>query len=181
MKIQVNQKHPLYFSADLHISHANIIKYAHRPFYDVDEMNEKLIENWNKKVPINSTVVHLGDFCFSSNTFKEFSYRLNGNIIWIKGNHDKFPEGVKFYDVAEFNYNGIQFFCSHYAHRVWNKSHFGTYHLYGHSHGTLPDDPNSLSMDVGIDCNKNYEPFSFEEIMDIMKTKTFKPIDHHGE
>ena len=29
----------------------------------------------------------------------------------------------------------------HYAMRVWQKSHYGAWMLYGHSHGTLPDNP----------------------------------------
>ena len=44
---------------------------------------------------------------------------------------------------------------------------------------SLPDDPNSLSMDVGVDCH-NFFPVSFEEFDARMKKKTFKPIDHHG-
>jgi calcineurin-like phosphoesterase family protein len=64
--------------------------------------------------------------------------------------------------------------------RVWNKSHHGAWHLYGHSHGTLPDDPNALSFDCGVDCH-NYTPISFEQVEAIMAKKTFKPIDHHGK
>ncbi len=67
----------------------------------------------------------------------------------------------------------------HYSMRVWNKSHHGSWHLYGHSHGTLPDDPNSLSIDVGVDCH-NYQPISYDEIKSIMSKKEFKPVDHHG-
>jgi len=63
--------------------------------------------------------------------------------------------------------------------RVWNKSHHGAWHLYGHSHGTLPDDKNSLSFDVGVDCH-NFTPINFEQVSAIMKKKNFKPIDHHG-
>lgn len=63
--------------------------------------------------------------------------------------------------------------------RVWNKSHYGAWMLYGHSHGSLIDDPNSLSFDVGVDCH-NYKPFSFEEVKEIMSHKIWKAIDHHG-
>ena len=70
-------------------------------------------------------------------------------------------------------------FLSHYAHRVWDKSHHGVYHLYGHSHGTLPDLNDSLSFDVGVDCH-NYTPLSFEEVTSIMNKKNWKPQDHHG-
>jgi len=64
--------------------------------------------------------------------------------------------------------------------RVWNKSHHGALNLYGHSHGSLPDDPHALAIDVGVDCH-NFTPISFEQVKKIMSKKTFKPIDHHGE
>jgi len=61
---------------------------------------------------------------------------------------------------------------------VWDKCHHGSWHLFGHSHGSLPDNPNSLSFDVG--CNIwGYEPLEFERVKEIMSHKTFKPIDHH--
>ena len=64
----------------------------------------------------------------------------------------------------------------HYAIREWNASHHGTYHLYGHSHGTLPDNPKSLSFDVGVDCHDFY-PLSYQEVKAIMKTKQWvKPF-----
>ena len=68
----------------------------------------------------------------------------------------------------------------HYAMRVWNRSHHGSWHLYGHSHGSLPDDPNSLSFDVGVDC-WGYAPISYQEVKSVMSGKTFAPIDHHGK
>lgn len=182
MKIKVDQSLPLYSSGDFHYNHGNIIKYTNRPFDSIEEHDEELIRKWNEKVPKKSTVVFNGDFCFGSETlFKQTAERLNGNIIWVWGNHDKpMPKNFQRYDVVEFAYQGNYFFCSHYAHRVWNLSHHGSIHLYGHSHGSLEDDKNALSMDVGIDCHPNHEPFSVEEILNHMKTKTWTPIDHHG-
>lgn len=75
-------------------------------------------------------------------------------------------------------------FLSHYAHRVWNKSHHDRIHLYGHSHGSLEDNPWGRSMDVGIDAYyrlfKRYEPFSLKEIIDIMNNRKVLIIDHHN-
>lgn len=58
----------------------------------------------------------------------------------------------------------------HYAMKVWNASHYGTWHLYGHTHGELPDDETSLSFDVGVDCH-NFYPISYDEVKEIMSTK----------
>ncbi len=50
----------------------------------------------------------------------------------------------------EISVNGQPIVLCHYAMRVSNRSHHGAWHLYGHSHGNLPEGPTSLSMDVGI-------------------------------
>lgn len=179
-----------FFTADTHFSHNNIIKYCNRPFTDYQKMNEVLIANWNSKVSQEDEVYHLGDFSFASaeDTIK-IRKRLNGKIYLIKGNHEKpaldaqkldpsIFEWVK--DVHTVRINKQEIFLSHYAHRVWNKSHHGVYHLYGHSHGTIADLPDSLSFDIGVDCHA-YFPLSFKEVVDKMKLKTFTPIDHHGK
>ena len=54
--------------------------------------------------------------------------------------------------------------------RVWPHSGRGTWQLYGHSHGNLPDDPLSLSMDVGVDSH-GFSPCHFDEVQAIMKVK----------
>ena len=60
--IKFSRDDRIWFTADSHISHRNIIKYCKRPFSDVEEMNETLISNWNKVVGKDDFVFHLGDF-----------------------------------------------------------------------------------------------------------------------
>jgi calcineurin-like phosphoesterase family protein len=67
----------------------------------------------------------------------------------------------------------------HYAFEVWNKRHFGSWCLHGHSHGTLPSPDHMARYDVGVD-NNDYFPVSYEQVKFIMTRKVFKPIDHHG-
>lgn len=38
----------------------------------------------------------------------------------------------------------------HYSMRSWNKSHYASWCLFGHHHGSL--EPYGLSFDVGVDC-----------------------------
>lgn len=76
------------------------------------------------------------------------------------------------------------FFLSHYAHRVWDSSHKGVFHLYAHSHATLEDKPYGKSMDVGIDnayrIFKEYKPFHLNEIINILDKREILLIDHHS-
>ena len=62
--------------------------------------------------------------------------------------------------------------------RVWNRAHRGAWHLFGHSHGNLPDDPHALSWDVGVD-NNDYAPIHLDELAVIMARKVFRAVDHH--
>lgn len=77
-----------------------------------------------------------------------------------------------------------QFFLSHYAHRVWNNSHHGNIHLYGHSHNSI-DNNWGKSMDVGIDAIfallGKYRPISVTEVLDIMNKRDILYNDHHNE
>ena len=66
-----------YFIADTHFNHKNILKYCNRPFSNVKEMNEKLIENWNNTVKKDDVVYMLGDFCMGNKEeIKKFTEKL---------------------------------------------------------------------------------------------------------
>jgi calcineurin-like phosphoesterase family protein len=171
-----------FFTSDTHFGHNNIIKYCNRPFSNIDEMGQAIIDRWNSIVKKNDTVFHLGDFCFHN--FNRYFYALNGKIILIKGNHDNeaWKNRDKFFEFRDSYYeikiDNQPITLCHYAMLVWNKSHYGAWHIYGHSHGTLPDNPNSLSFDCGVDTH-NFYPYSFDEVKEIMSKKIFVPIDHH--
>jgi len=154
-----------YFTADTHFNHANIIHFCQRPFASVAEMNEALIAKWNTRVRKNDLVYHLGDFTWGD--WDPILERLNGDIILIRGGHDKKSEkkfGGRFLQIVDLMDIVIQdytlVFC-HYCLRVWNKSHFDSWHLFGHSHGRLP--ALGKSLDVGVDGH-DFMPWSWEEV-----------------
>lgn len=75
--------------ADLHFGHKNVIKYFNRPFSCVEEMNEILIQNWNKVVKSEDKIYVDGDISLARRYIK-IMHNLNGHKILIKGNHDIF-------------------------------------------------------------------------------------------
>lgn len=167
-------KMTIFFTGDTHFSHAKIIKYCKRPYSSVQEMDEMLIKNWNDVVTPSDTVYHLGDFAFNNNPTK-YLVRLNGQKFLIKGNHDKKPVQVchgwqQVTDYKEIKIEGQTIILFHYAMRTWNKASHGSWSLYGHSHGTLLDDPTLLSIDVGVDSH-GYHPISFEKVKALMAMK----------
>lgn len=77
-----------YFTSDFHLSHENILEYCKRPFENVQQMNTVLIYNYNTIVKPEDIVYFLGDFCHFKADPEQLLKRLNGNITFIKGNHD---------------------------------------------------------------------------------------------
>lgn len=183
----------IFFTSDSHFFHENVIKFNNRPFKNGNHMNEEMIRLWNEVVPIDGHVFHLGDFSLGSpNKTLEILNRLNGKIYLLKGNHeksvmrkqmvrDKF-EWIKERYELEVSDDGEKriIVMQHYAMRVWNKSHRGAYHLYGHSHGFMEHTPWGRSMDVGVDC-WGYKPISYQEVKQVLSKRDFKEVDKHIE
>jgi calcineurin-like phosphoesterase family protein len=84
----------IWFTADLHLGHSNIIKYCGRPFQDVDEMNSQLIERWNDVVVPDDTVWVVGDFALGKiDETLPLAAELAGHKILLAGNHDRCWDG----------------------------------------------------------------------------------------
>ena len=158
-----------FFTSDTHFYHDNILKYCNRPFSSVDEMNEKLIKNWNSVVGKNDIVWHLGDFCFGrKENVSEILSKLNGKINLVMGNHDHHK--VKFYYDVGFNrvydrqvlINGF-YILSHTPLQFLNDN-CPFFNIYGHVH----DSPmyNTWSKCGCCVCieRHDYKPISWKEI-----------------
>lgn len=88
----------IFFTADQHFGHANILKYEaenrkdHRgqTFATVKHMDDAIVSHWNEVVGPGDTVYSIGDFSYKFATIAEYLPRLNGRIVLITGNHDPF-------------------------------------------------------------------------------------------
>ncbi len=191
----------IYFTSDLHGFHSNIIKYCKRPFLterdkeilskdpgakisqeSVEIMNDTLIANINATVGEDDSLWHLGDFCFAPKycyyqTCKGFRDRIKcKNVYNIWGNHDHRVIADLFnatYDMYELYVENLTIVLCHYPLFVWNKSHHGSYNLFGHCHSTIDNQipEHSLQVDVGVDSH-NFKPWSLEEVRGHMMKKT---------
>ena len=169
----------IWFTSDLHFNHTNILKYepVSRPFETVEEMNEVLIENWNRHVDEDDTIYVLGDLCMGKDTdIPAILERLNGHIILIRGNHDgskrrKIYEkhGIEIKDIAYLPYKGRYFVMCHFPIaseeflemvRVDNSE---VIMLYGHIHSNAKKGYVDGTFHVGVDTNE-LRPVSIEEI-----------------
>lgn len=174
-----------WFTSDTHAWHQNIIRYCNRPWSTAHEMTEVMADNINTCVPAHGILYHLGDFSWGNKMWVEgFRSMINcGRIVLVLGNHDKLirkEESLRklfdsVCDIAELDFSKRKkIVMCHYSMRVWNASFHRSWHLYGHSHGTLEDDPNSLSFDVGVDC-WDYKPVSLDQVREKMEGKTHAP------
>ena len=93
IKIELNEAGDnVWFTADQHFGHENIIRFCDRPFADAPEMDRAMIDRWNERVGENDTVFHLGDFTLNDGFFAEQIFNaLNGNIYFLatEWHHDR--------------------------------------------------------------------------------------------
>lgn len=132
-----------FYIGDPHFGHRNIIKYDHRPFNTVTEMDSTLINNWNSVVGVDDTVYILGDVSWYDDPHRnnEILNTLNGRKILIRGNHDKPMKDVKYdfekvVDYLEISDNGQKVILFHYPILFWNGQFHDSIHLYAHVHNS---------------------------------------------
>jgi calcineurin-like phosphoesterase family protein len=184
--IQRNEFNPMseniFFTADLHFGHQNIIKYCDRPWRKAEEMNKGLIDNWNSIVNENDEVYILGDLTLmgsDQNTkLAAMLYRMKGKKHLICGNHDK----LKPSDYIDIGFNSV-----HYPYFIlnnWILVHDPALAIAcpensiifcGHVHNSfgkiLSAEKGRVIINVGVDV-WDYIPVSLETIKDLIKEET---------
>ena len=130
----------IFYIADTHFNHENILELEARPFGNVDEMNATIINNWNSCVSEKDTVYVLGDaFWGKEDKSIEIMNRLNGHKHLIVGNHDKIQGRLKSYwesvsDYAEITDDNRMVVLSHYPILFYKNQKWDSVMLYGHVH-----------------------------------------------
>ena len=178
----------IWFTSDLHFGHANIMKYEGRPFKDVYEMNEFMLNRWNALIKPDDIVFILGDIMFGgAEVFERIFPKLNGKKYLIMGNHDyknvreRYKECFEAVHTKMFisidgqaiilNHEPLMCFGGQLTNRVW--------HFFGHVHTNHTGcdgldtalvrklcTPNMY--DVGVDWN-HFAPIKWQEVRDKIK------------
>ena len=183
----------IFFTADLHLGHANIIKHCDRPFSSVEEMDEHLISEWNSRVRQNDSVYIIGDLIFRNTVSPEnYLNRLRGKKHLILGNHDKdwvkkadmtkhFASVERFTEISDGQH--IITLC-HYPLMSWDQIAKGSYMIHGHIHNNrdamyfplIREMPNLLN--AGVEVNE-YRPVKINEL--VKNNETFKSVQSDSE
>lgn len=167
----------VYFTADLHFYHDNIISHTGRPFRSMEQMNNTLVQKWNAKISHQDEIYILGDVTMKGPELAlEMLSRLRGKKHLIRGNHDRFADQlgelnpfVWIKDYAEVSVQGAKFILFHYPISEWNGFFRGSIHLHGHQHNRPDYNYENLRQglcryDVGVDANY-MSPVSAEDIL----------------
>ena len=174
-----------FVTADTHFGHLDAIEKFDRPFGDLSTMDDALLAGINEVVGEDDLLYHLGDFVgptpkgvSRTDHARAMRARINcRNIVLVRGNHDprRNPEFDALFESVHdlLSFRGWhrddgskvedRVVMSHYSIRVWQGRLDGSLHLYGHSHGTLPEV--GRSTDVGVDC-WGYRPRPLAELLE---------------
>lgn len=158
----------VFLISDTHFFHERVIGFSKRPFSNVDEMNEAMVDNWNKVIGKRDTVWHLGDLCFGPPRNLQIVQRLHGQKNLILGNHDQY--GIRAYTdlfnkiEAAKKYDGYLL-----THIPIHPDEF--YRWEGNVHGHLhvkevlksPHHPDKRYFNVSVE-KIGYTPIAWEEI-----------------
>jgi calcineurin-like phosphoesterase family protein len=187
----------IWFVADLHMFHANIIRLCNRPFGSVEVMSTALVVNWNSVVKKNDIVFNLGDFCWSKSPviWSNLINKLNGHQVLIKGNHDhprtlqglsekyrlieshssdkleitKTDKLFLIREKLELRYNDERYLLDHYPQVHYAGQYYGMKQLFGHTH-EKPFEYTKNHYNVCVERNE-YQPVSLKEIKNIFKNR----------
>ncbi|GHU75558.1 hydrolase [Clostridia bacterium] len=163
----------IYFTADLHFGHTNIIRFCNRPFQSVAEMNSVLIDNWNAVVCNNDDIYILGDLFYRNDESAEKTLkRLNGIKHLVLGNHDKrwvnTVELSKYFalvtNLLTYKLDGVKYTLCHYPMLSWEGCGHGGYMIHGHTHNHHLGYTDQYLLNAGVDIN-GYIPVTLNELI----------------
>ena len=183
----------IYFTSDLHHKHKRIAELTKRnEVVSAEQHDEWLVDLINSEVTNADVLYLLGDISFSRNyeEVARFYKQLKGQKFVVKGNHDdrKVLNQLRenhliqdWFDYKEIKSEGLHICMMHFPIASWNKMHYGSWMLHGHSHGSYTA-PGKI-LDVGIDSAYNifdeHRVFSLESLVYYMQSQDVQTVDHH--
>lgn len=170
-----------FYIADCHFGDERVIAFSHRPFASLEEMDETMIRNWNKRVGDYDDVYIIGDLIYRKADALSYLKRLKGRLHLICGNHDqelaeeaslaKFFVEIRDYLVIKDRDHRLVLF--HYPLLEWDGYYYGSWHLYGHihNHPSLTQEKCRhlfKALNCGVDVI-GFTPRNFDELVAIHK------------
>lgn len=152
-----------YYMADIHNYDPNIITYSHRPFTDMEEMRNAIIQNWNAKVKTEDSGFILGDI-----GDPEILNHMKGKITVVLGNHDDYEEIRAYAPYAEISRYPIMVNGAILSHEpiAFLPPEFPYVNIHGHLHYMQYGIPGGKWKDGNRYCNVSVEMTDYKPISD---------------
>lgn len=165
----------LFVISDTHFYHENILNFKDAEgnlirgghFSCVEEMNERIIDNWNKTVSERDTIYHLGDVAFGQRSgTTELIRRLKGKKRLIVGNHDDVKQLVKdgwFQKIHMWRqFRDLKVLLTHVPVHESALEFHNLVNIHGHIHHQ--PSPEGRYINVSVEA-VNYTPVAIEELI----------------
>ena len=179
----------IWFSSDLHFNHDKAFIYEPRGCSSIEEMNTKIVDNFNSVIRESDTLYLLGDNMLGGSAKNEDGLKLlnslHGNKILIAGNHDTparkrlyAQNGYPIYDALAVVYYKIHFYLSHYPTITTNLQEESikqaVVNICGHRHTSDPfyDCDKGIIYHCEVDAHNLY-PVSIDTVIQEVKLKFF--------
>lgn len=189
-----------FVTSDIHFNHKNIINFCPETrgqYSGMDEMNQDIVDRFNKDVSEEDHTYIIGDLCFGHPKHAlEFLKEMNGTKTLVFGNHDRRLKKSDEFNNAELRRLAglVEFDWYHTFHHTvdqvkygivlfhfriaeWEDCHHGSIHLYGHSHGTGPK-LDTRCMDVGMETNE-MRPYLLDDVVRKLRNNKVTYSGHH--
>lgn len=175
------KKDKVWFTSDLHFNHIKPFIWQKRGFENVEQMNNKIIENLRAVVGEQDHLYILGDLTLGDlDAAAGYLRQIPGQVHVILGNHDT-DRRIEFYQslgwdvqfAVRIKWDKYSFFLSHYPTITENpgedKLSLATINLYGHTHSIWSwDREQPFNYQVGCDAH-HCKPISIDYIVEILK------------
>jgi len=155
---------------DLHLNHGTIISRCNRPFENTAEMNRVLINNWNLTIGKSDYVFFLGDMTIGNSD--RLIKRLNGQIFFIRGNHDGTSDPDSMHDEIYHTYKGTEFLFVHDPADA--DKEFDGWVISSHNHNSNTTgfpffDPEKKRINVSVELIR-YKPCLLDTIVGLIES-----------
>jgi len=181
------KKPKTFLISDMHYGHELTLLFVPREFDSTHDMNVALTHNWNEVVSSQDKVWHLGDFTWTQPT-KFWAKKLNGRILYIRGNHDSPAKWKKNYAVLRRGKHA--FFLVHDPDDSHIPDDFSGWVVHGHHHGGRDKFGNRYPFIDGVKKRinvvvelTNYRPVDLDWIvsLDLDTIKLMDNVNHKPE
>jgi calcineurin-like phosphoesterase family protein len=169
--------------ANCQFGRSGVIRPNNRPFGNVQDMNDEMVQRWNAVVKPEDTVIHLGNFAWDPTTAEEMFEDLNFNqLLLLPAEHDSailelqaaggLPTNVKVVNYI-FEQNNLNATFSYWPMLEWPSKSKGGYLFHGYYNKKYKSDHKKKMINMATEF-WNYTPQNINSILTLFDDKDFK-------